>query len=613
MDPAAIARRQLWQRLKQFAMPYRREKWGFVKFIFTFSLFAVKNVRKIFKIIFKQLYLLLEKEAVTVVPEREWQRAMHSQGSQDALAYQAREDLCFFSHKPLISVIWIIEGQGSDHWQETLESMRKQYNGHWQLCIAVADAVKRDFGSDPRIRVTAIPNSQRVTLWNAALSQAQGEYIGWIESGDMLSLEALYEIVRKINLYPKAELLYTDEDTVDEEGHFSTPFFKPDWSPESFLSRNYLGHFTVIKKEIATRLCGWRAGFEEAESYDFLLRATELTEEIVHIPKRLYHARQKSATPLTTRSGQHALTEAMQRRKVSAEVALNPHCPGCYTVHYHASASQKVSIIIPTKDLTQILKTCVDSLYEKTRYPDIELIVVSNNSIESALFALLEAYRKEHGERFVYYESNEPFNYSKLMNEAVLRATGDMLLFLNNDTEVITPDWINEMMGAALQPGVGVVGCKLLYPNHTIQHAGVVLGLKEIFCVHACLCEPPTNSGYFNQLNTMNNYSALTAACFMCRKELFNAVGGFDETLQNSYNDIDFCLKLREKGLRHVYLPHVELYHHECMTRGLCGSTQEKSSQFLHEKDTMRRRWPSYWDYDPYYSMHLSKTGSFLP
>lgn len=610
MDPAAIARRQLRQRIKQFAMPYRRQKLGFLKFIFAFCFFVVKNGRKVLKIVFKQLYLHLEKEAVMIVPLEEWQRAKRTQESQETVAYKVREDWRFFSHKPLISVIWIVEG---DRWQETLDSVKKQYNGHWELCIAVADRVKRDFGSDPRIRVTVIPDGPKAALWNGALSQAQGEYVGWIESGDTLSPEALYEVVRKINLYPEALLFYTDEDRVDTQGGVSHPFFKPDWCPESFLSRNYLGHFVVIKKEIATQVGGWRSELKGAESYDFLLRATERTDRIVHIPKRLYHARQKPADPWAPQAGQRALTEAMQRRKVNAEIAPNALCPGCYTVHYRSSTAPKVSIIIPTKDLTHHLKKCLDSLYEKTLYSQIELIVVSNNSTESALFALFETYRKTHGERFVYYESNVPFNYSQLMNEAVLRAGGDMLLFLNNDTEVISPDWIDEMVGAAEQPGVGVVGCKLLYPNHTIQHAGVVLGLKETFCVHAFLCEPSTTPGYFNQLNTMNNYSALTAACFLCRKELFHAVGGFDEVLKSSYNDIDFCLKLREQGLRHVYLPHVELYHHECMTRGFCASTQEKSSQFLHEQERMRRRWPLYWDYDPCYSMHLSKTGSFRP
>lgn len=612
----SILRKQLWQRIKQFAFPYRNEKLGILKFVLTFCFFAFKNFRKIFKLIFKHLYLCLEKENVRIVEDHEWQSGLELQRSQNLLAYQVREEMLFFPKKPLISLILTLEDRESRELQETLDSIRGQYNPHWELCVATTEPeMKKWIESythlDPRIKIVIIPSGTRVLLWNAAFASAEGLFITWIEPKDTLAPEALYEVVRKINIYPELELLYTDEDLIDPKGGFYDPFFKPDWSAESFLSRNYLRYLVVVKKEIALEAGLLQEGFKGAEHYEFLLRITELTEQIFHIPKSLYHARKRRVEKVE--SGRIALEKAMKRRNLNVTIDPNLHCQGCYTLHYHAKTSHKVSIIIPTKDHTLLLKRCLDSLYAKTSYPHMEVFVVSNNSSDPKLFELLKAYRKEKGDHFIYYESNQPFNYSHLMNEAVARTSGDMLLFLNNDTEIITAEWIDEMVGVAEQSDIGVVGCKLLYPNDTIQHAGLVLGLKTAFCVHAFLSEPATSPGYFNQLNTMNNYSALTAACFLCSKEHFLEVGGFDEELKSSFNDIDFCLKLREKGLRNVYLPHVQLYHHECMTRGLCSSTKHKSAQFFAEQERMRARWPLYCDYDPCYSIHLCKKGSFRP
>jgi GT2 family glycosyltransferase len=283
--------------------------------------------------------------------------------------------------------------------------------------------------------------------------------------------------------------------------------------------------------------------------------------------------------------------------------------PGFFTLRYTPNDSHKVSIIIPTKDKADILKKCLESIFQYTHYSNFEVLVVSNNSKENSLFDLLKEYSSKYPDRFKYFEHNILFNYSELMNYAVTKVSGDILLFLNNDTEIIHEGWLEEMLGQAERESMGAVGCKLLYPNDTVQHAGVVVGLGGA-AGHLYVGEDRHALGYFCGLSSINNYSAVTGACMMCRKAVFEEVSGFDKNLSIEFNDTDFCLKLIEKGYYNVYLPQVEVYHHESLTRGYSQATTESTKVSSLEGQIFISRWKKYIEYDPFFSIHFSKKDS---
>jgi GT2 family glycosyltransferase len=493
----------------------------------------------------------------------------------------AQEDLPLFLQTPLFSLI-LVARDNLGHLKKTLASIQGQSYPHWELCLAGSAP---ETGADPRIKIAPGGSEHSMALlWNRALGIASGEYLLWLDAGDTLAKDALYELVKKIHFHPEADLLYSDEEGL----------LKPDWCPDTFLSKNYLGRMLAIRRKLALQVGGLREDFEGALELDFLLRATE-TNKIVHIRKNLYH--RLIVPPAEEGAAARALSQALARRGVDAKVEPSGSSPGCFTIRYRPQTGGRVTIIIPTKDKRAVLKKCIDSIYAKTLYPNWELLVVSNNSSEKELFTLLEGVKKVHGDTFHYYESNRPFNYSALMNEAASRASGEHLLFLNNDTEVISPDWIGEMVGQSERAEIGAVGCKLLYFDQTIQHAGIIVGLKERIETHAFRGEMRN----CRDANRIRNASALTGACLMCKKELFYKIGGFEENLAIAFNDVDLCLRLRELGVRHVYLPHVELYHHESLTRGSPLATKESSKQLEKETALMRDRWAKYLGNDPCY------------
>jgi GT2 family glycosyltransferase/polysaccharide pyruvyl transferase WcaK-like protein len=603
--------RKLLQRFKVLSSSFRNRRFWLFRFGICVLKLAIKNCRKFFKILFKYLYILFENYPVKILPLHEWQLAIHSKGSESSLLHRIQEDLGSFSNKPIISFILPIHKTNIAHLKETIHSTCHQYYNNWELCIAgnlnpdMRELIEQK--SDPRIKVALLSNSGPLsTCFNSALELATGEWIALLGQDDVLPLDALYEVTRKINLHPEADFIYSDEDKLNQNGLNVEPFYKPSWCPDSFLSRNYILSLAVIRRELVSRVGGFRADFEGAEEYDLFLRIMELTDRVFHIPKILYHRRTSTNSQELRKNeaGLRALREAISRRKWSAHVESNSKCVGCYTIRYEPRTSHKISILIPTKNQTAVIKKCIDSIYEKTTHQNYEVIVVSNNSTEQSLFSLLQSYKNVYGDRFDYYENNIPFNFSRLMNEAASKAKGENFLFLNNDTEVITPDWLQEMAGHVERESIGAVGCKLLYFNNTIQHAGVVM--EKGVGRHVFVGEPRNSPGYFSHLNTVNNYSAVTAACLMCRKDLFDAVNGFDENLKVAFNDVDFCLKLKERGYNNIYLPHVELYHYESLSRGSHLASKESSKQFSTESEIMHARWEKYIKYDPCFSMHLT-------
>ncbi|MGC9502968.1 glycosyltransferase [Baaleninema sp.] len=530
------------------------------------------------------------------------------------------EDLETLEFQPTISIVMPVYNTPADYLEQAIDSVLDQVYPHWELCIAddassapqVRQTLDKYTTLDARIQVAYRTENGHISrASNTALELACGEFVALMDHDDLMTPDALFEVVRLLNRHREADMVYSDEDKVDERNQLRDPFFKPDWCPDSFLSRMYTCHLGVYRRSILEEIGGFRVGFEGAQDYDLVLRFTEKSDRIFHIPKILYHWRshpESTASRLASKSyaaeaAAKAITESLQRRGEPGIV--KPTDSGHWIVRYNIQKPGKVSVIIPTKDLASVLDTCLTSIFEKTTYAEYEVMVVDNGSVEAQTHQLFEKWRQRQPHRFRVELLDIPFNYSQLNNFAASKAEGDYLLFLNNDTEVVTEDWMEAMVEQAQRPSIGAVGATLLYPDNTIQHAGVVLGIGGV-AGHSHKTYPKDAIGYFAQLQTTNNYSAVTAACLMCRREVFEEVGGFEERLAIAFNDVDFCLRLVDRGYRNVCLSHVVLYHYESKSRGH-EDTREKQIRFKQEIDYMKHQWAKYIENDPCYSPHLSR------
>lgn len=529
-----------------------------------------------------------------------------------------------FTISPTFSIIMPVYNPDPKLLAAAIDSVIDQLYGDWELCISddvspnaqVRKMLQAYMAKDKRIKVVFREENGHISAnTNSALELATGDYLLFMDHDDLLTPNCLFEFVKHINAKPEDELIYSDEDKIDDTGTYSMPHFKPDWAPDNLLSRNYMGHVIVAKKTLVDKVGGFRLGFEGSQDHDFLLRATELTRHVGHIPKVLYHWRihpasvagNTEAKPYAYIAAEKALEEAMVRRGTPGKISHMPETPGGYRMHYDIVKPGKVSIIIPTKDQTALLKCAIDSIYDKTTYPDYEVIVLNNNSNTPEFFQLMEEYKKKHPDNFTCIEANFKFNFAKLMNIGVAHSKGSYILLANNDIEVIKGDWMTEMISFAQRQHTGAVGVKLLYKDDTIQHAGVVLGLGGA-AGHVFVNMHKNDRGYFNYVRSLNNYSAVTAACVMFRKDIYNEVDGMDETLDVEYNDVDLCLKFLSHGYYNVYVPDVEIYHYESATRG--HPFQSKESWAQHEKDfgIFRSKWLPLIENDPFYNPNLSIT-----
>ncbi len=448
---------------------------------------------------------------------------------------------------------------------------------------------------------------------NSALSLATGDYVALLDHDDELTPDALYEIAALICRNPDTDMIYTDEDKIDAQGRRHSPFFKPDWSPDTFLSLMYTCHLGVYRTALVRKIGGFREGFEGSQDYDLVLRLTEHTDKIRHIPQVLYHWRSipaSSAASFQSKeyaqdAGLRAVREALQRRGEDAVAEPVAGLSGRYRVRYRLRDRPLVSIVIPTRDLSELLEICLTSVFEKTSYDRFEVIVVDNGSREAETRGLFQRWQEKEPGRFRVVPLPIPFNFPALINEGVRNARGELVLLLNNDIEVVSGDWLAEMAAQAMRPRVGAVGAKLLYPDDTVQHAGVVLGIGGI-AGHSHKYLSNDRPGYFDRLRITANYAAVTGACLMVEKAKFEAVGGFDEALPVAFNDVDFCIRLLKAGYYNLCLNHLTLYHHESKTRGP-EDTVEKQIRFRGEIDRMEARWGELLKNDPFYSPHLTR------
>lgn len=531
------------------------------------------------------------------------------------------EEIKAFTYKPKVSIVMPVYNVEEQWLRACVESVRNQYYENWELCIAddnSSDAhikpLLEEFKMlDSRIKVVYREENGHISeASNSALAIATGEFVGLLDNDDTLADFALYEVVKLLNQHPQADLIYSDEDKLSEDNKRSQPFFKTDWAPDILLATNYICHFGVYRKNIIDEIGGFRKGYEGAQDYDLVLRFTEKTNNIFHIQKILYHWRMISNSTAVNpdskgyafEAGLKSLEDALERRGIKGTVSHGAF-PGVYNIEYEIVNNGLVSVIIPTRDNAADLKACIDSIYEKTIYENFEIIVADNGSEKEETFKLFEYYTKKYQDQFKVVRIDMPFNFSKINNLAVQESKGEYLLFLNNDITVITKGWMKRMVSYAQQQHVGAVGAKLYYPDNTIQHAGVLLGMGGV-AGHGHVGYPRGDYGYFGKLVTTNNYSSVTAACMMVKREDFDRVNGFEEKLTVAFNDVDFCLKLYEAGKYNVWLHNVELYHYESKSRG-AEDTYSKYKRFNSEIKYMKDHWLKYIKNDPYYNRNLTR------
>ncbi|MEK4513005.1 glycosyltransferase family 2 protein [Paenibacillus sp. FSL K6-2524] len=535
---------------------------------------------------------------------------------------EAERNMRIFEYKPLISIILPVYNVDEIWLRKCIDSVVDQIYSNWELCISddastephIKKVLTEYAEKDERIRVVFRKRNGHISEnSNSAIEIAIGEYIALLDHDDELAIDALYENVLLLNTNRDADVIYSDEDKISIEGERFSPFFKPDWAPDLLMSQMYICHLTLYRKALVDQLGGFRTGYEGSQDFDLMLRASELTNKIYHIPKVLYHWRSiPNSTATNTKSkdythvaGIKALEDAIERRGGNAFVESIEDHSNIYLTRYLPVGNPKVSIIIPTRNMVSVLQKCLESIFKKTSYENFEIIIVDNNSDDPATFEAYHYWEEREKSRIKVFSLNIPFNYSKLNNFGVTKAEGELLLLLNNDIEVISENWLTEMVGQAIRSEIGAVGACLYYPDGSLQHGGVVLGLGGV-AGHSHKHFSAESPGYFRRLKVVSNYTAVTAACLMIRKEIFIEVGGFEEELQVAFNDVDFCLKVWSEGYNNVWLPQVKLYHHESKSRGY-EDTPEKQERFKKEIEWIKRRWERVLNNDPAYNPNLTK------
>lgn len=532
-----------------------------------------------------------------------------------------------FYTKPRFSVLIPVPSQDTEKLNETLESVTNQIYDNFEICMAVSrsaadeiqDLVLAKAADDPRINFTfPETDSELPGLLNTSIGISSGDWAVFIEAGDMIPPHALYMIANEINNNAGVEAFYSDNDFVDSRNRRSNPYFKPDWDYDLFLQQNYVKQLFTCRTDIVQELSGFREDTEEACHLDLVLRLIEKYPDtsIQHIPFILYHQRKVNDSSLSSavNSGINSLrvlNDHFRRTEQEAQAIEVPESG--YTRIRRSLPEQKplVSVIIPTKDLAYMLNRCIDGILNRTDYKNLEIIIIENGSSEKETFRLYDRLMSFYNITIV--EDQLPFNFSRLANNGARASSGDILLLLNNDTDIINPDWLDEMVSHAVRSEVGAVGAKLYYSNNTIQHGGVILGLDEV-AGHVHRLSPHNFPGYFNRLRLSHSLTSVTGACIATRRDIYDRFGGYNEKdLPVGFSDIDYCLRLYEAGYKIIWTPYAELYHYENISRGQ-DITKEKIRRFNSEKSYMYSRWDKLIYNDPFYNPNLTlEDESFQP
>jgi O-antigen biosynthesis protein len=571
------------------------------------------KIKRSFVIIKEQGFLYFLKKTAIKIKLLNTYRIWIEQNEEKNISYQKEIK---FPYEPKIDIIIPVFNPPVITLRATINSVLNQTYSNWELCIAdgnsnntVKGLLQGYVGRDSRIKVVFLDKNKGIAgNMNEALQIATGDFAGFLDHDDELHPSALYEVVKLLNEDKEIDFIYTDEDKISTGGERFEAHFKPDWAPDTFRSYNYICHFAVIRKSTIDKAGSFKPDYEGSQDYDFFLRVTEVTKKIVHIPKVLYHWRvHKDSVAGNARTkiyayenAKKALREHIQRLGLKGEV-LSGHSPGRYRVKYNIENNPPVSIIIPNKNYADTLKKCIDSILNKTSYTNYKIYIVDNQSKEEKTFTYYNKLENISKINIIYHD--KPLNFTAINNYVISLIDSEYIVFLNNNTEVITPSWIESMLEIAQRSDVGVVGAKLYYPNDTIQHAGVII-FRDGRPTHSFRFLGKQQEGYMSRAKIIQNYSAVTAACMMTKRSIFEEIGGFDERFTLAYNDVDFCLKIREKGYLVVWTPYAELYHHESKTRGY-NTAKDKKELLL-----LKSRWGKVMDKgDPYYNPNLTTTG----
>lgn len=527
---------------------------------------------------------------------------------------------------PSFSILTPLYNTNLELFNDMVASVLNQSYGKWELVLTNGSPDNEDLSNaaseyarqDSRIKLITLEKNEGISRnTRAGFDFCQGDFICFLDHDDLLAPDALFEYAQTVAKDETADILYCDEDKLTEEGRHVDPFFKPDFEIDLLRSVNYVCHFLCMRRELALTCYPSDAQYDGAQDYYLILRASETARHIIHVPKMLYHWRMSPTSTASnvnqkdyaTEAGINALSSHLERLKVGAKVSRGP-LPTTYSIRYTPPAENPlVSIIIPSKDCSSTLMTCISSIFDKTTYSNFEIVIVENNSVEQQTFAYYKTLVSEHPSVVRVVEWNGEFNFSKIINYGVEHARGEYLLLLNNDTEVITPGWLTTMLGLCAREDVGAVGAHLYYPDNTTQHAGVTV--NGLGAHHIGLNIPRGQGGYFDLMRHTQNFSAVTAACLMTKRHVFDEVGGFSEAFTVAYNDVDYCLKLQEQNLLVAYCPDVELYHYESLSRG-SEDTLVKQLRFRSEMARLQMEWPEYFVIgDPYMNVNLARNNGY--
>ena len=552
------------------------------------------------------------------IPYQKW-IIRHLPGNKE-LEKQRREK---FDYQPKISIVVPLYKTPEKYLLQLVESVKAQTYPNWELCLSdgsgenspLTSFLKSLEAGDERIKVAYNEQALQISEnTNAGIEIATGAYIAFADHDDELTPHALFECVKALNKDRKIRLIYSDEDKMSMDGHkFFQPHFKPDYNPDLLCTVNYICHLFVVQREILDQVGTFRKEFDGAQDYDFIFRCVEAVDpsEIYHVTKILYHwrchedstAENPESKTYAFEAGKRAIEEHYHRTGIRAEVYQGEFL-GLYRTRFLRDYDPLISIIIPNKDHIEDLKRCMDSIDQKSSYKNYEYIIVENNSTDEKTFQYYKNLEEENPKAHVVYWDKE-FNYSAINNYGATFAKGEYILLLNNDTEIINETCLEELLGYCMRSNVGAVGARMYYEDDTIQHAGVVIGFGGI-AGHCFVLQPRGTTGYCHRIICAQDYSAVTAACMLVKKSAFDEVGGLTEELAVAFNDIDFCMKLREAGYLIVYNPYAELYHYESKSRGL-EDTPEKVARFNKEMQIFERRWPDILrNGDPYYNPNLT-------
>ncbi len=573
-------------------------------------------LKMIRKIIVELFYILTKRKKVS---QRYQLWIEENEPSQEELEEQRKAK---FAIQPKISIVVPMYQTPIKFFEELVDCLIGQTYSNWELCLADGSPTKNKklepiLKKDARVKYQFLNANKGISgNTNEALKLATGDFIALLDHDDLLPQFCFYEIVKCINEHPEVEFIYTDEDKIEGKiENRKDPYFKPDFSRDTLRANNYITHLSVFKKELMDKIGGFHEECNGAQDFDIILRATEETNQIVHIPKILYHwrvhknstAMQANAKPYAYEAGLKAVQAHLERQGLQAKVTQGRDIPGIYEVEYEVKGNPKVSILIPNKDSVQLLKACLESVLKLTTYENYEILIIENNSEEKETFEYYETIQKNKKVKVINYPE-KGFNYSKIINFGVKNCDSDFVMQLNSDTELMTPNWLEKFIGFAQREEIGAVGARLYYEDKSIQHAGIVIGICGLAA--NMLTELPEGMhAYFGKDCLTQNMSAVTGACLFSRRSIYEEVGYMDEeNFKVAFNDVDFCLKIREKGYQIIYNPYIELMHYESKTRGY-EDTPEKKARFERESSNFKKKWKTVIEKgDPYYNVNLSLT-----